>query len=220
MPLPTDPSAIFLGGLFAFALLTMAYVAAEIILPLVFAFTLKLLLQPAMRILERLRVPRAIAALLLILVFCGTIVGLVTAISGPAGAWAAKLPEGVPRLEERLSFLRAPISLLHNFVRQIDSIGSTGARPNTAGPMEGSALLTSLFTSTRSFAGGLFTTVLFLYFLLMSGDTFLRRFVEIMPRFQSKRQAIEISQQIESDVSAYLITITVMNTAVGIATAW
>src|SRR5208283_2538420 len=111
-----DPSAIFLGGLFAFALLTMAYVAAEIILPLVFAFMLKLLLQPAMRILERLRVPRAFAALLLILAFCGAIVGLVTAISGPAGAWAAKLPEGLPRFEERLSFLRAPISLLHNFV--------------------------------------------------------------------------------------------------------
>ena len=219
MPLPTDPKAIFLGGLFAFALLTMAYVAAEIILPLVFAFTLKLLLQPVMRILERLRVPRAFAALLLILVLCGTIVGLVTAISGPAGNWAAKLPEGVPRLEERLNFLRAPITLLHKFVQQIDSIGSTGGRSDTSGPMEGSALLTSLFTSTRSFAGGLFTAVLFLYFLLMSGDTFLRRFVEIMPRFQSKRQAIEISQQIESDISAYLITITVMNSAVGIATA-
>jgi len=219
MPLPTDPKAIFLGGLFAFALLTMAYVAAEIILPLVFAFTLKLLLEPVMRILERLRVPRAFAALLLILVLCGTVVGLATAISGPAGTWAAKLPEGVPRLEEHLSFLRVPITLLHKFVQQIDSIGSTGGRSDTSGPMEGSALLTSLFTSTKSFAGGLFTTVLFLYFLLVSGDTFLRRFVEIMPRFQSKRQAIEISQQIESDISAYLITITVMNAAVGIATA-
>jgi hypothetical protein len=34
-----------------------------------------------------------------------------------------------------------------------------------------------------------------------------------------KRQVVEISQQIESDVSAYLVTITVMNAAVGIATA-
>ena len=53
----------------------------------------------------------------------------------------------------------------------------------------------------------------------MSGDTLLRRLVEIMPRFQSKRQAIEISQQIESDISAYLITITAMNAVVGVATA-
>ena len=42
---------------------------------------------------------------------------------------------------------------------------------------------------------------------------------EILPRFSGKRQVVEISQQIESDVSAYLVTITIMNAAVGIATA-
>ena len=56
-----------------------------------------------------------------------------------------------------------------------------------------------------------------LIFLLMAGDTFLRRLVEVLPRFKNKRQAVEISQQIESDISAYLMTITVMNLAVGIA---
>ena len=84
MPLPADPRTIFLGGLFALALLTAAYVAGEIVLPLVFAFTLKLLLQPIFRILERLHIPRPLAALLLILALFGTIVGLGTAISGPA----------------------------------------------------------------------------------------------------------------------------------------
>jgi hypothetical protein len=37
MPLPTDPKTIFLGGLFALALLATAYVAGEIVLPMVFA---------------------------------------------------------------------------------------------------------------------------------------------------------------------------------------
>jgi hypothetical protein len=57
------------------------------------------------------------------------------------------------------------------------------------------------------------------FFLLVSGDIFLHRLVEILPRFRSKRQVVEISQQIENDVSAYLVTITIMNAAVGIATA-
>lgn len=57
------------------------------------------------------------------------------------------------------------------------------------------------------------------FFLLMSGDIFLHRLVEILPRFSSKRQVVEISQQIESDISAYLVTITIMNAAVGIAMA-
>ena len=72
-------------------------------------------------------------------------------------------------------------------------------------------------SGTRSIASGLFTTVLVLFFLLIAGDIFLRRLVEILPRFKDKRQAVDISQQIESDVSAYLFTITIMNLAVGIA---
>ena len=60
--------------------------------------------------------------------------------------------------------------------------------------------------------------MLVLFFLLISGDTFLRRLVEILPRFKDKRQAVEISRQIEADISVYLATITMMNAAVGVAT--
>jgi predicted PurR-regulated permease PerM len=219
LPVSSDPKVVFLGGLFVLAVLTAAYVAQEIVLPMVFAIFLKLLLQPALRVLVRLRVPRILAALLLILTLFGTIVGLGTAISGPARTWAAKLPEGIPRLEERLSFIEIPINTLQRFLQQVEDIGQTTPAPNAAAPLQGPTLLTKLFTGTRNFASGLFTTVLFLFFLLVSGDIFLHRLVEILPRFRSKRQVVEISQKIESDVSAYLVTITIMNAAVGSATA-
>src|SRR5580658_377623 len=63
-----DIKNIFLGGLFLLALLAACYVAAEIVLPIVVAFVLMLVLQPAMRLLQRLHLPRGIAALLMILV--------------------------------------------------------------------------------------------------------------------------------------------------------
>ena len=219
LSLPSDPKVFFLGGLFVLALLTAAYTAREIILPFVFAIVLKLLLQPAFRLLERLHVPRIIAALLLIIALFGTVVGLGAAISGPARSWAAKLPEGIPRLQERLSFMREPVDTLQRFLRQVEDFGESGPSPTVAAPTQGPTLLSKLFTGTRNFASGFFTTVLFLFFLLVSGDIFLHRLVEILPSFKSKRQVVEISQQIESDVSAYLVTITIMNAAVGTATA-
>jgi predicted PurR-regulated permease PerM len=218
MPLPSDPKDIFLGGLLVLALLATAYVAREIVMPLLFAAILKLLLQPALQLFERLRIPRMLAALLLILALFGTIVGLGTAISGPAGTWAAKLPEGIPRLQERLSFMREPIDTLQRFLKQVEDFGGTGSSPNAAASAPGPSLLSQLFTGTRNFAGGFFTTVLFLFFLLVSGDIFLHRLVEIVPAFSGKRQVVEISQQIQSDISAYLVTITIMNATVGIAT--
>jgi predicted PurR-regulated permease PerM len=219
LPLPSDPKVIFLGGLFVLAVLAAAYVAREIVLPFVFAIVLKLLLQPALRILERLHVPRILGSFLLILTLFGTIVGLGAAISGPARTWAAKLPEGIPRLQERLSITREPIDTLQRFLQQVEDFGGTGSSPNAAASAQGPSLLSELFTGTRNFAGGFFTTVLFLFFLLVSGDIFLHRLVEVLPRFKGKRQVVEISQQIESDISAYLVTITIMNAAVGIVTA-
>ena len=218
MPLPSDPKVIFLAGLFAFALLFSVYVAKEIILPVFAAFILKLLLQPAMRFLERWWVPRTLAALLLIVLVFGMIIGLGTAVSGPAAAWAAKLPEGIPRLQERLSFLKGPIESVQQFLEQADAYAHWGSPPRAASDAQGGSLSQTLFAGTRSFATGLGTTVLLLFFLLISGDTFLRRLVEILPDFSDKRQAVDISQQIEEDISAYLVTITIMNGMVGIAT--
>ena len=68
-------------------------------------FVLSLVLQPAMRMLERIHLPRGIAAMLMILVVFGTLGGLRAALSVPATSWAQKLPKGIPKLEERLSFL-------------------------------------------------------------------------------------------------------------------
>jgi predicted PurR-regulated permease PerM len=217
LPVPSNINTVFLGGLFLLAMLAACYVASEIVLPIVLAFVLSLVLQPAMRVLERVRLPRGIAAILLILVLFGTLGGLGTALSGPAASWAQKLPTGIPKLEERLSFLSRPIAAFQKFADQAQglTLGEPKAVPVA---VQGSGLSDRLLSGTRSFASGLLETVLVLFFLLVSGDTFLRRLVEILPRFKDKRQAVDISQQIESDVSAYLFTITIMNLAVGVVT--
>jgi predicted PurR-regulated permease PerM len=217
-PVPSDIKAVFLGGLFLLALLAACYVAAEIVLPIVLAFVLSLVLQPAMRMLERIHLPRGIAAMLMILVLFGTLGGLGAALSVPATSWAQKLPTGIPKLEERLSFLSRPIASFEKFTDQAQGLTQGDGPKAVPVTVQGSGLSTELLSGTRSFASGLLETVLVLFFLLVSGDTFLRRLVEILPRFKDKRQAVDISKQIESDVSAYLFTITIMNLAVGAAT--
>src|SRR5207248_791023 len=126
------------------------------------AFILNLLLQPAFRALERLRVPKMLGALLLIGLLFGTVVAFGTALSGPAASWAAKLPEGVPRLQEHLSFLRAPIETMRQFLQQAEGYVS-GDAPAPAGgahaPVFGSGLWTTLFAGTRAIVGGLLETV-------------------------------------------------------------
>ena len=113
---------VFQGGSFLLLLLGACYFAAEIVLPIVLAFVLMLVLQPAMRFLERWHLPRGIAALALILMLFGAVAGLGAALSGPAGEWAQKLPEGVPKLQERLSFLSRPIAAFQKFVSKAEGL--------------------------------------------------------------------------------------------------
>ena len=220
MPLPSDAQTFFLGGLFALGVFAVLYLASSIILPVVLAFVLSLLLQPAVRLLGRVHLPRAVGALLTVLLVIGALVGLVAALSVPAATWAERLPEGIPRLEAHLQVIKGPIEALQKVIQQAEQVAD-------APPSQGSivsvrrdlGLTGALFAGTRSVLDGLFTTVLVLYFLLVAGDIFLRRIVEILPTFSNKRQAVDISQQIQEDISGYLVTITAMNAAVGVTTA-
>jgi hypothetical protein len=104
MPLPAGAKTFFLGGIFVLSMLTAAYVARDIVLPMIFAAMLNLLMQPALSALEGLRCPGCWDRFCSYVVFA-TIVGIGRAVSGPAEAWIAKLPEGIPRIQERLTFL-------------------------------------------------------------------------------------------------------------------
>ncbi|MFK4384597.1 putative PurR-regulated permease PerM [Bradyrhizobium sp. USDA 223] len=220
MPLPSSPQTFFLGSLLTLAVLAAVHAASSIILPVVLAFVLQLILQPAVHLLERIGLPRAIGALLAILVVVGGLVGFVAALSLPAATWAEKLPEGLPRLETHLVVLKRPIEALQKVIQQAEHVADAPDRKGAIVSVRRDLGLTgALFAGTRAVIDGLFTTVLVLYFLLVAGDIFLRRIVEVLPNFRDKRQAVDISQQVEADISAYLLTITAMNAAVGVATA-
>ncbi|MGX7871523.1 AI-2E family transporter [Mesorhizobium sp. ORM6] len=212
--------AFFTGGLFLLAILAASFAASAIVLPLVLAVVLKLLLQPAVSLLERFFVPRALGAILPIALVVGTLVGLVAALSEPVATWAQKLPEGVPRLEAHLMALSGPVHKLQGALQVAEEVANAPPQGHTMVAVRSDlGLAGTLFAGTKAVLDGLLTTVLVLYFLLLSGDTFLRRLVEVLPNFGDKRQAVEIFQRIESDISIYLLTITLMNALVGLATA-
>ncbi|HET6605515.1 MAG TPA: AI-2E family transporter [Rhodopila sp.] len=221
MPLPTDLRTVLLGGLFLIAVLTVFYVASELIMPIVLAIMLKLLLQPFVRLLEGVRVPKAIGAILALLLVLGVFGGLISLLAGPAAAWAGKLPDAIPKLRDSLSVLHGPIDAVTSMMRQIEDIGGTGGS-SAGGPQMPAvrpfSLVGSLFSGTAAVGAGLLTTLLILFYLLVAGETFLRRAVEILPRFKDKRAAVELSMHIERDVSAYLLTVTSINILVGVAT--
>jgi predicted PurR-regulated permease PerM len=216
MKLPEDPRTVFLGGLFLLASLAAMYAAAEIVLPIVLAFVLNLMLQPVVRLCERFRLPRALGALVAILLLVAVVAALGMALSGPATAWGERLPEAAAKLQAQLGFLKRPFATAQDLLARVQGTAAGGADTM---PVRLAGLFDTLFSGTRALATGMFTTLLVLFYLLIFGETFLRRTVEILPRFADKRLAVEITQRIQRDLSAYLLTVSAINAVVGIATA-
>jgi predicted PurR-regulated permease PerM len=220
------PHPVHSGGILVVAVIAMIYtlyLGKEILLPLALALVLKLLLQPAMRLLrERLRFPGPLAALLLIVAVFGAVAAIGFTISVPASGWLQKAPESLPLLKEKISLLREPLDYLQYGLTELENItGSTSAQTSsgqTVTVKQSSGLAGHLATGTTTTLSRFFTTMVMLFFLLASGDRLLRGFVEVLPRFKDKRTAVEIANETEQNISGYLLTITMMNTLVGVAT--
>jgi predicted PurR-regulated permease PerM len=157
--------------------------------------------------------------MILIILLVGTIV-IGKALAIPASSWSQELPKQLPELKERLDIVRTPMEPLQKVLNDAQNLAQADNGETVMVTVQKTNLSDRFITSTQHFVVGLFETLVILFFLLVSGDTFLRRLVEILPRFQDKKQAITISYQIQHDLSVYLMTITIMNAIVGALTAF
>ncbi|WP_244477065.1 AI-2E family transporter [Methylobacterium sp. Leaf117] len=219
------PRGVRSAGILVLSLLAVVYTlyaGQEIILPLVLALVLKLLLAPAMRLLHKqLRLPDALAAGLLILVVFGAIAGVGFTASIPASGWIRRAPESLPLLREKVAVLRQPLDMLQQGLQAVEDITAgrgQEANEEVVAAKPASTLTGNLVTGTATILSRFFTTMIVLFFLLASGDRLLRGFVEVLPTFSGKRQAVEIAQEIEINITGYLVTITIMNAIVGVVT--
>src|SRR4029077_6078505 len=117
---------IFLGGLLALAVLAASYAAAAIVLPILLAFVLNLVFRPVLRLLLRARLPQPLAALIIVLSLVALFIVVAGLLPGPISNWIGRLPETLPRIEQRLSFLSRPIKSVQGAIDPIEKLGAGG----------------------------------------------------------------------------------------------
>jgi predicted PurR-regulated permease PerM len=200
------------------------YLTRGLAVPMVFAIVLKLALQPFVRQLESWRLPRGLAAPLVLCAVIAVIVTTISTIGAPAATWFATLPANIEQLRAQAGVITVPLRTLQRFLDTLGRLTEFGQPEHAsvaAAPAHG--LSQTLVISTAGIAGSCAIAMIMTVFLLLFGDVFLRRLVEVLPRFRDKRRAVEIATQIEEDIGAYLRTIVTMNVGVGVLTgliAW
>jgi predicted PurR-regulated permease PerM len=218
-PVPVNVHSVALTGLFLLAVLYTLYFARVLILPLVLALLLDALFSLLVRRLKRTGIPETATAALILACLIGTIGLGVYRLSGPAAQWFAKAPQSLDKIESKLNTLRRPVENFSETAAQVGALAELGAEEAVQVEVVEPQLAESLFGGTTEVLGNAFLVSILLFFTLASGDLFLVKLVKALPRLQDKKRAVQIARDAENQISSYLITITLINTAFGIVVA-
>ena len=107
----TEVVAIALVGLLIICIIAGLYLAKAFFLPITMAFIVGTMLSPAASFLERYRIPRAVAAVLIVAAAGAGVAFMVGLIASPAVEWSGKLPELGALLKEKLHVFDRPLAL-------------------------------------------------------------------------------------------------------------
>jgi predicted PurR-regulated permease PerM len=212
-----DWQLILLTVICVILVFAILYVARAVFLPLVLAVMLRMMLYPVVRTLTDVRIPEPLGAALVLAVILGAVGYGFYALAQPAAEWVDRMPLTLSQLGDRLQILRHPVEQVQQAGEALSKLTEpeSGTTP-VARVIEGSPLGSLIFSQTTEFLieGG--ATLVLLYFLLASGDLFLRKLVIVLPRFHDKKRAVEIARQIQSDMSHFVFTVATINLVFGI----
>lgn len=208
-----------LPGIFLILLLAALKLASEVFVPLAVALVLKILFASVIRGASRLRIPEPVSAAFVLVMFIGGVGFGIYQLALPAAEWMAKLPQSMRQIEVKLRGVKQSVQKLSKAgeeVGKLTDLGSGGEKTQQV-EVKRASVGATLLQPTQSFLVGTGLTLVLLYFLLASGDLFLRKLVSVLPSLHDKKLAVEISHQIEHDISNYLLAITVVNIVFGTA---
>jgi predicted PurR-regulated permease PerM len=130
----------------------------------------------------------------------------------------AKFPETVRQVEQKLRGLKRSVEEVTKATKEVDRLTTLDdGEKNQKVQVKRSTLGESLLGPTQEFLVGAGLVLALLFFLLASGDLFLRKLVSVLPSLHDKKLAVEISRRIEHDISIYLLTISCINVVFGAA---
>ncbi len=210
--------SLALSGIFLLLVLYTLKIASAFFVPVVLAILLKFLFASVIRGLARLYIPPPLGAAIVVIAMLGVLGLGIYQIASPAGEWIAKLPQTVRQVERKLKGVRQSVEEMTKATQEVDRLTTLG--PADKSPkieVRRPTLGESLLAPTQEFIVSLGIVIILLYFLLASEDMFLRKIVTVLPNWHEKKIAVDISHQIEQDVSIYLITITAINVLFGLA---
>jgi predicted PurR-regulated permease PerM len=213
---PVQIVLVVLGGI------AFLYFARPVVLPLFLACVAGITLKPIVSWADGCHIPPALSA--------AVILGLLIALVGigffqlgrPASKWINDAPQHMTELRQRFQKVFPRATRISEATAAVKDLGATKeekAEEQKQAPtveLKDNRGTSSILNWTGTFLVGIGETLVLLYLLLASGDLFLQKLVRVMPTLRDKKRAVEISHEIQQNISNYLFSVSLINLGLGL----
>jgi len=209
----TEVVAFALVALLVIVVIVGLYLARAFFLPITMAFIVGTMLSPAASFLERYRIPRAVAAVLIVAAASAGTVFTIGLIASPVMEWSSKLPELGSILKEKMHVFDRPLALW----QQLQSmLGGPDTLTTFHLPKIDWVQPTLEFLSPTFAEFLLFIATLILF--IASWRELRRAMIMNFGDRPARLRTLRILNEIEEHLGNYLLMVTMINISVGIVT--
>ena len=215
-PSPRPRAPLALNVLATLAVLFALWATQDLLLPILLAMFFALVGNPILRMLQRLRIPRPIGAVAVLSGGLAVAVLLGNLMAEPAAELIHQLPrqmrEVAPKLREAIRPVREAKKGAESIARAAGGEDATAAtkviRTETSDPYRA-------LTATPRMLASVLAVVLLTLFFMIYGGRLQRHALALLPDETRRQATVELLQSIERELSRYVLTISLINAALG-----
>jgi predicted PurR-regulated permease PerM len=212
---PTHAAQVLVWG----ALGLLLYEAHVAFVPIALALLLALVLSGPVEALHRLRVPRGVSALLILLVTLALIGATVEVAWKPAQQWFASAPQTMQTIRQRITPVARFMQHLDDLKGSADPLGvSHGAGSHPAAVAPAASGPQDLIDATRDAVVGIVTFVIVTLFLLAGGPPMLARMTAAFVDDLHAGHILYLIEKVRAEVGRFYLTTAAINLGLGCAT--
>ncbi|MDK3024283.1 AI-2E family transporter [Cupriavidus taiwanensis] len=204
------------------------HVARDFLVPVVIAVVMAYLLDPLVCALQRLGLPRAPASTIVLLALIAALLSGAYLLQGQVESMVNSLPEVAGKLSRSVgALLSGDDSMWQKIRRAATVLSGTGQPPPARGTqvvVEQSAgqinnMLLAGSVSVFTMAAQAVVVVFLLYFLMLAGDTFKRKFIKMVgTTISEKKISVHMLDEVNRSIRRYMGMLVVTNAGLGICT--
>lgn len=213
-PRPRAPTSVIVIAVLLVA--AVLYAAQDVVLPVLLAAFFALVGNPIIRLFRKIHLPRFLGALIVLAGGITAAGALGMQLWEPASDWFRDAPRELRQLAPKLREIAKPVQdanlAAESFARAAG--GDASKRPQIVRTTQDDPY--RMLVTTPKLVASILAVVLLTFFFMVYGENLQRQAIALMPSRQQKKFTVEILHSIEREVSRYVLTISLINTCVGL----